>query len=209
MDKSTSNALTDDAKALTAMRMQIDRIVPIPPEEWAFFAARTSRRTLLQHDHFVRAGEELDEIAFCTCGLFRLYYTTPDGAEFNKNFCTSGDFVTVYSSLLQQVPSYFSIQAMADSELIVFRYSDFKPLYDRHACWERLGRVIAEMLYLHKETRERELLLYSAEERYRLFLQRYASLSRQLPLYHVASYLGITPVALSRIRKKMTDLNLG
>ncbi|MFF2483923.1 Crp/Fnr family transcriptional regulator [Paenibacillus sp. NPDC058071] len=202
MDKLSGTHTSDDSKALNAMRVHINPMVSIPTEEWEYFAARTSRRNLRQHDHFVRAGEENSEIAFCTHGLFRLYYTMADGAEYNKNFCTSGDFITMYSSLLQQVPSYFSIQAMADSELIIFNYEDFKQLYNRHACWERLGRVIAERLYLQKETRERELLLYSAEERYRLFLQRFDSLSEQIPLYHVASYLGITPVALSRIRKK-------
>jgi CRP-like cAMP-binding protein len=102
------------------------------------------------------------------------------------------------------MPSYFSVQSLADSELITFRYKDFQALYDRHVCWERLGRIIAEQLFINKETRERELLLLSAEARYRMFLERYGHLSGQIPQYHVASYLGITPVALSRIRRSLT-----
>jgi CRP-like cAMP-binding protein len=193
-------------EALSIMCSQINRVVPVPTEEWERFSSLTSYRRITKNSHFAQANEPISEIGFCVNGLFRLYYTTADGNEFNKNFCASGDFVTCYSALLQHVPAYFSIQALADSSLITIAYADFEALRPRHLCWEQLGRLVAEMLYLNKETRERELLLLSAEERYRLFMQRFGELCEQIPLYHAASYLGITPVALSRIRRK---LNLG
>jgi CRP-like cAMP-binding protein len=137
-------------------------------------------------------------------GLFRLYYTTPDGAEYNKNFCGQNEFVASYSSLLMNKPAYFSIQALMDGELLVVRFQDFEALCDRHACWEKLGRKISERMFISKEKRERELLMYSAEERYRQFLGQYKHLENRIPQYHIASYLGITPVALSRIRRRLT-----
>lgn len=176
----------------------------IPSEEWDAFAAITERRIVPKLRHFVEAGDCTEAVGFCIGGLFRLYYTTPDGVEFNKSFCASGEFVASYGALLQGIPSYFSIQALMDSELVVFRYHDYKALYDRHPCWERLGRLIAEQLFVSKETRERELLLLSAEDRYRLFLERYGPVAAAIPQYHIASYLGITPVALSRIRRRLT-----
>jgi CRP-like cAMP-binding protein len=75
--------------------------------------------------------------------------------------------------------------------------------YDRHACWERLGRKNAEQLVLIKEAREKELLLDSLEVRYQRFLQEFPGLADRIPQYHIASYLGVTDVALSRIRKKI------
>ncbi|MBO9606206.1 MAG: Crp/Fnr family transcriptional regulator [Paenibacillaceae bacterium] len=183
---------------------QLKNKVAIPPEEWRAFAAMTERRKVPKLHHFVEAGERTETVGFCIGGLFRLYYATPDGAEFNKSFCLPGEFVASYGALLQDVPSYFSIQALTDSELVVFRYREYRTLYDRHPCWERFGRLIAEQLFVSKETRERELLLLSAEARYRLFLERYGPLASAIPQYHIASYLGITPVALSRIRRRLT-----
>ncbi|MNI08038.1 hypothetical protein D3C73_610620 [compost metagenome] len=116
----------------------------------------------------------------------------------------NNEFITSYSSLLQNAPSFFAIQALMDSQLIVIPYSDFQSLFARHICWERLGRIIVEQLFVKKETRERELLLLSAEARYLLFLEKYGQVVKHIPQYHIASYLGITPVALSRIRKKLT-----
>jgi CRP-like cAMP-binding protein len=193
-------------QALNAMHAKLNLLVPIPTEEWDFFSLLTSHRIIAKNSCFVQMGESIVDIGFCVNGLFRLYYTTADGNEFNKNFCTNGDFVTCYSALLQNVPAFFSIQALANSSLITVEYRHFQSLRTRHICWEQLARLVAEMLYLHKETRERELLLLSAEERYLRFMRRFGPLADQIPLYHAASYLGITPVALSRIRRR---LNLG
>ncbi|MCH1627792.1 Crp/Fnr family transcriptional regulator [Ferdinandcohnia quinoae] len=198
-----NSKMTLDSNALNMLYTHLNQVVPIPSEEWDFFLTLISYRSIQKNSHFVQTDDDINEIGFCVKGLFRLYYVTPDGNEFNKNFCKAGDFVTCYSALLQNAPSYFSIQALSESHLIIFKYQDFQALRNRHMCWERLGSFIAEMLYLNKEIRERELLLFSAEKRYRLFLERFSSISEQIPIYHAASYLGITPVALSRIRRKI------
>lgn len=189
---------------MSGLREQLKSKIAIPPEEWDVFVSITERRTVAMLRHFAHAGERTETVGYCIGGLFRLYYITPDGAEFNKSFCMPGEFVASYGALLQDIPSYISIQALTDSELVVFRYRDYKMLYDRHPCWERFGRLIAEQLFVSKETRERELLLLSAEDRYRLFLERYGPVAAVIPQYHIASYLGITPVALSRIRRRLT-----
>ncbi|MFD0674720.1 Crp/Fnr family transcriptional regulator [Cohnella sp. GCM10027633] len=181
-----------------------DRLVEIPPAEREYFRTLVDRRSVPAQSHFARAGEPTADIGFCLSGLFRLYYTTPDGTDYNKNFCGQNEFVASYSSLLMGEPSYFSIQALMDSELLVVRFRDFEALFDRHACWGKLGRLIAQHMFVSKERRERELLMLSAEERYRQFLGRYKHLENKVPQYHIASYLGITPVALSRIRGRLT-----
>jgi len=180
------------------------KVSPIPDEELLAFKELSVATTITKNDHFIRAGDFANSIGFCVSGIFRFYYTTQDGDEFNKSFCSNNDFIASYSSLLINVPSYFSIQALRNSEIITIRYKDFQSLYARHVCWERIGRIVIEQLYVKKEMRERELLLLSAESRYLLFLERYGHMVKHIPQYHIASYLGITPVALSRIRKKLT-----
>jgi len=183
---------------------RLQQIAPIPESEWEQFRKACSIQTVAKHAHWVREGESFDSIALCAKGLFRLYYTTSDGGEYNKSFCSAHDFVASYGALLAGAPSHFSIQALADSRLLTVRYSDFRSFYDRHPCWERFGRILVEQLYMKKELREREFLLLSAEARYLKFLERYGELEALIPQYHIASYLGITPVALSRIRRKLT-----
>lgn len=184
----------------------LGQLVPIPPEEQRAFLSLSTDIRLSKGDLWIREGDPVDSVGICAEGLLRLFYTTPDGAEYNKSFCVKHDFVASYSALLLGVPSFLSVQALTDSRLIVIRHADLQALYDRHPCWERLGRRLAERLFMKKETRERDLLLLPAEARYRLFLEQYGPMLPHIPQYHIASYLGITPVALSRIRKK---INLG
>jgi CRP-like cAMP-binding protein len=100
------------------------------------------------------------------------------------------------------MPARFSIQALEESHLLVCNLQPVVELFDQHRCWERLGRKLAEQLYIKKETREAEFLLDDAETRYNNFQRAYPGLEHRLAQYHVASYLGITPVALSRIRRR-------
>lgn len=184
----------------------LQEISPISREEWIAFRELAEFKAVKKNSHLIRAGEFADSIGVCVSGLFRLYYITPDGDEFNKSFCAKHDFVASYSSLLLNSPSFFSIQALMNSELVVIGYRELQSLYSRHVGWERLSRVLIEHLYVKKETREQELLMFSAEDRYAIFLKKYGHMIKHIPQYQIASYLGTTPVALSRIRKK---INLG
>ncbi|MFD0590324.1 Crp/Fnr family transcriptional regulator [Paenibacillus sp. GCM10027627] len=195
-----------DEQLWTKLYSIIPAAVCVPLEEWTGLGRLASRRSIAKGQLWVRSGDPVDSIGLCSKGLFRLYYTTPDGSEFNKSFCSQHDFVAPYSALLQGTAACLSIQALMDSEILAIRYADFVSLYDRHPGWNRFGRLIAEQLFLKKELRERELLFLSAEERYRLFQEQFGKAASNIPQYHIASYLGITPVALSRIRRR---LNLG
>jgi CRP-like cAMP-binding protein len=108
-----------------------------------------------------------------------------------------------FQSLVLGEPCGFFIQALERTETIVLPNRVLNEFYDRHPCWERIGRRNAENLALFKEMREKEFLLDSLETRYRRFLKDYPSLTDRIPQYHIASYLGVTDVALSRIRKKI------
>jgi CRP-like cAMP-binding protein len=77
-------------------------------------------------------------------------------------------------------------------------------LYDKFPDLERVGRRLAEFYFVDKEQREIEIVLLDAEKRYQIFLQQYPGLSQLIPQYHIASYLGVTPTQLSRIRRKLT-----
>lgn len=180
-------------------------LADIPNEEWLEFQAICSPRAYQKNDYFAESGKETELIGYCISGLFRLYYETSEGEDYNKSFCAENEFISSYSSLLLSSPSILSIQALEPSELIVFRYTDWINIQERHICWERIGRKLAEAAFIKKEGRERKLLLQSAKINYQNFLEEYPNLHERIPLYHIASYLGITSVALSRIRRKIAE----
>jgi CRP-like cAMP-binding protein len=143
---------------------------------------------------------------FIVQGLVRFFYLTEDGKEFNKHFAMENRYAGSFHSFVLNEPCGFSIQAMEKTRTLVLPYQLLSELYERHACWERMGRTNAERLALIKEAREKELLLDSLEVRYRRVLQEFPGLVDRISQYHIASYLGVTPVALSRVRRK---INLG
>jgi CRP-like cAMP-binding protein len=184
-----------------AIRQVINHMVSPPEVELERLLKLFSQRTLEQGALFLQAGNRSTELAFVNSGLLRFFYQTEDGKEFNKSFIPENEFAAAYSAFLIDMPARFSIQAMDESHLLVCDLKSVIDLFDQHSCWERLGRMLAEQLYVKKEIREAEFLLDDAETRYHNFQIAYPGLEDRLTQYHVASYLGITPVALSRIRR--------
>lgn len=185
------------------LRYVLNQITPIPDLEWNFFTQKLEWRTLEKNEMLLHNHESCQHIYFCSSGLLRMCYITEDGEEFNKSFITSNNFFTSYSSMILGLPSFFSIQAMEPTEIAFFSKKTLDQLFLRHCCWETLGRKLVENLYVKKELKERQLLIHSAKERYRIFLKEFPDLESRISQYQIASYLGISPVSLSRIRKEM------
>ena len=89
-----------------------------------------------------------------------------------------------------------------NSEIVVINYHLWKELFEDKICWHKLLITILEKAFCKKEKREREFLLYNAQERYESFLTSYPNLENRIRQHVIASYLGITPVALSRLKNK-------
>lgn len=192
-----------EQKRLEQFKMIVDSLVTVPKSEWEFFIQHLSERTFEKNEYLVRAGDVVKNFYFINKGLVRFFYSTEDGKEFNKHFAMENGFAGSFHSLILHKPCSFFIQALEKTEIIVLPNHILNEFYDRHPSWERLGRKNAEQLALIKEAREKELLLDSLEIRYRRFLKQFPGLADRIPQYHIASYLGVTDVALSRIRKKI------
>lgn len=173
----------------------------VPPPSFDEFAASFRNRTLEKGEFFVRAGERSDAVALVCSGVARMFYTRADGKEFNKGFVSAPDFMSVLESLITKEPGRLNIQALAPMQLFVGSYSRFAASFERDRYWERLGRRIVEQVYVKKARREASLLMDTAAERYRDFMAEHRALAESVPDYHVAAYLGITPEALSRLKR--------
>lgn len=174
-----------------------------PAESWRQLQALIQPKRLEPGQSWQRAGETPRAIALLSSGLLRMFYLRSDGREFNKAFIRSGQWVGALDALVVDEPSRITIQALRASELLTLSYPEFDALCDRDLYWSRFARKLVERTYVVKVRREASLLLDSAEQRYRSFLRDYADVENDIADYQIASYLGITPVALSRIKKRL------
>lgn len=151
---------------------------------------------------FIEAGETPKTFGFVTQGLFRFLYTDQDGKEYTKVFMPEHSFVSSYSAMVLNQASHFSIEALEDSEVLTISYSNWLELKESHPCWNALLIKVLEKAFIMKEAREREFLFLDAESRYQIFIERFPNLEHRLKQHMVASYLGIAPESLSRLKKK-------
>jgi CRP-like cAMP-binding protein len=185
----------------TDIKRYLRSLAPLPDSEIEYCTSLMSLRKMQAGEFFFQQGAECLDIGFSLSGLLYSYYTDNEGRTYVKKFNVSNSPVACYASLIMKKMATYSCGALDDSVICTINYEDYKRLYDRHPSWQQVGRQIAEKLYIEKELREHQLLTLSARERYDAFFRQYSELADKIPQYLIASYIGITPVALSRIRK--------
>ncbi|MCG8686840.1 MAG: Crp/Fnr family transcriptional regulator [Desulfobacterales bacterium] len=196
------------ASLLDALQRQIFPDAPAPAGKMQNLADCFIHRSAPRNNMLVRAGEKWRKVFYIHQGLIRLYYTDTRGREFNKGFFREGEFLWPIAPSAREKESLFTIAALEDLVVSVCPFPAFRKWLDQHGAWEKFALPYAESMAEQKFKREYEFLLNPAMERFRHFLEAYPELAGRIPDYHIASYLGITPVALSRI-KNTSDLNLG
>lgn len=160
-------------------------------------------KVLKKGEYLIHQGEVEQEVAFVCKGLMRYYYITLSGDDVTKHFGLEDDFTTSYASLIYQRPTAYNIVAEEDSHLLLITYEDYSQQIESQHKWERLARLYAEKIYNIKEIREASLLTMDAKERYKAFLTQYPTLESRVKQKHIATYLGIHPVSLSRLKKEL------
>lgn len=151
---------------------------------------------------YIETGQLADSILYVVEGLLRSYYLSPKGEEINKHFFLEGSFVAPLTSLVTAQPSPVNIACLETSTVLVANYQRVLQFYEKYPEFNKIGRVLVEYAWIGKERRETQLIMLDARQRYMEFLDEYPGLERRIPQYHIASYLGITPVQLSRIRSQ-------
>ena len=190
-------------KALNSLRAAAEKIIAIPDEEWAFLLSKYEYRTFPKGAFLAKPGEMADHSYTILKGVVRVFYADDEGREFNKSFFIENTTVCSFSSLLFGEPCRYHIQALEDTTAASCSKAINEELWERHPCWEHLKRHELQQYLLFKEKREKEFILDTLEERYRVFLGEYPDLCTRIPQYHIASYLGVTDVALSRMRSRL------
>jgi CRP-like cAMP-binding protein len=151
---------------------------------------------------FIEIGEVSSSIGFICRGLFR-FYQMKDSIEITSDFAFEKSFITSYTSLITREPSKVAVQALENSVMLAISYEKLIEYYNEKQKYERIGRLLAEQAFMQNERHLLSFLSDSAEERYKNLIDTAPHFIQKIPLVHIASYLGIKPETLSRIRKKI------
>lgn len=178
-----------------------DSLVPLNEAEWNSFISGMRPLSLAKGDHFLRTGEVCDRIGFIGSGVVRTYHMK-DGEDVTTEISMDGMYCTNYVSFLTRKPSTRAMVALEPVEMLVFDHAHLQALYSKSAAAERMGRRIAETIYICGEERNEQFLLESAENRYMRLMKEQPEVFQRIPLKYIASYLGVRPESLSRIRSR-------
>ena len=184
------------------LKAYLFKLVDFTESEMIKFTSLFSENHLQKNDYLAVAGEYSTKFIFITKGVMRAFFRNSNGDEYNKTFFTAPGFVGALSSLVTKQPNLINIQCLTNCTVLLADYEQVTKLYDDFPKIERLSRILAEHYFVSKETREIELAMLDASERYTIFQKMHPDLEHLIPQYHIASYLGITPTQLSRIRAK-------
>lgn len=192
-----------DENQLKVLCTNLNKISPISDNEWEIAKPFFDYNYFEKKEHVVEMEEIVDKLYFITSGMARYYYLTEDGKEFNKSFQVAGQVLTSISSLVNKTLSPFYIETIIPTECISITYNNLKLLGEKSPQWNRLNFSLLEQVLIRKEGREADFLLLDATQRYEKFLKEFSDVATKIPNYHIASYLGITEVRLSRIRNNL------
>lgn len=149
---------------------------------------------------YLKAGHYSERIAYVKSGLLRSYFTL-NNKETTTFFARPGTISVDLHSFLRKIPSKESIQAIEDTEVFYIKAKSLYKLYEGSWKWQQVGRLIMEHYFVESEERTIRLQSKSAQELYEYFVLKHPDVIRLAPLSYIASYLGMTPETLSRIRR--------
>ena len=195
----------DETLAFGTMKKSLEEQFQAELSDWNCFIELFSIKKLDVNEDWVKAGEHCSQFGFIVSGLMRIYYIDHAGNEVNEGFYDKGRLIGPVSSMVSNEPCQYYIQALEPLELMVADYRKFHEVgYDKPD-WLRFEIKFMQQIYLRSARRDAQLLLGNAEQRYRWFCKEYPDLIKRIPQYQIASYLGVTPVTLSRLRKKANE----
>ncbi len=189
---------------MTTLTENIDQIVSLTSEEKEAIENAYGHMKLRKGELWIRQGRMCDQVAYVVSGHLRNYFIEDAGNEVTCFFVPPDSFITAFTSFLTNTPTHENIAALEDTTLRVISKKALEGLSESIPKLQIFRRVIAENLFIMMEKRIAMLQSQTAHERYERMLRENPDIVLSVPLQYIASFLGITPQHLSRLRKELT-----
>jgi CRP-like cAMP-binding protein len=185
------------------IKKYFEKLVFMSERDWQIFSSKLIRREFKKKTVILKIGEKENYLSFIQRGIVRKCIPQEfDDLTFEFGF--AGNFVSAYEYFLMKQPASYQLETITDTSMWSLTFDDLQIIYDSTDIGNTLGRLASEDLYMKKSRRELSLLTQTAEERYLHLFTEQPQLFLNIPLKYIASYIGITPQALSRIRKRIS-----
>lgn len=181
----------------------IDQIEPMSNSDWNLFSSKLKKKVISKKTSLLKIGEIENSLSFISNGVVRLFIPKEEN-DITFGFVFENEFVLGYDSFITRTPSLYQIETLTDSTLWQISFDDLQDIYSETETGNIIGRKMAENMFLIKSKRELSFLNKTAEERYLELFQERPKLLKYIPQKYIASYIGVTPQALSRIRKRIS-----
>jgi CRP-like cAMP-binding protein len=183
----------------------VSRHITLTAEEEARFTSILKKKTLRKKQYLLQAGDVCRYECFVNKGCLRTYLVDEKGQEHIVQFGIEEWWIGDMYSFITGQPGLYHIDALEDSELLLIEKPQWEKMFVEIPKFERFFRILLQNAFVSMQRRIAENMSLSAEERYTNFLQRFPQFEQRLPQRQIASFLGITPESLSRIRKQMME----
>jgi CRP-like cAMP-binding protein len=185
------------------IRQHFKKVVTLSDKDWQVFSSKLVKCHFPKKALVLEAGQTEEYLSFIETGVIRFVIPHREN-ELTFGFAFEHSFVSAYDSFLTQTPSAYQLETLSQTVLWRLTYTDLQHIYRETKIGNTIGRFASEELFLKKAKRELSLLNATAEERYLTLFTEQPHLLKRIPLKYIASYIGITPQALSRIRRRIS-----
>lgn len=176
----------------------VEAIAPIPSAFWTLLEQRSKEATLEKGQLYAKSGDRVKYISFLLSGIIRIYHLDNQGNEWNKAFIEANAFLLSNINIEDKSQVYF--EALTDCKILKVPITLFVESLKNYPALQKVYQYELGELFKRKSAREVSFMELTAKERYLKFKQSFPHLLNKIPQYHIASYLGITPTQLSRIK---------
>ena len=176
-------------------------MIDVSEDELNDFLSQAITKTFKRQETVSRPNAIPNEIFFINKGLIRVLITDNDGTEHTTHFALENQFISDYSNFMQKRPSYYTLQAVEETQLEVLPRSAIEWGYRNLKEGQKMGRLIAEFYFIYQDERIKNMYARTSKQRYDSITDVFPNIHNRVPQHMIASYLGVTPVHLSRLKK--------
>jgi len=183
----------------------IKRYVPLTEDDEKEFISIVRETRVKKRQFIVQPGFICTHQTYVVKGALRVYFVSNEGIDHTIQFAIEDWFISDFNSYISQTPASLFVEALEDSIVQQLAYNDVESLCDKNPKFEKFFRLTAQKAFAYSQRRVLSNLGKSAEEKYLDFLSLYPSIVHRVPQYTIASYLGMSPEFLSKVRKRLSN----
>jgi CRP-like cAMP-binding protein len=187
------------------IRAVMKQMIHVSEEELNNFLSQAITKTFKRQEIISHPNVVPNEIFFINKGIIRVVIADNEGSEHTIHFALENQFIADYSNFIQKFPSFYSLQTLEETQVVVLPRSSIEWGYKNLREGQKMGRLIAEYYFIYQDDRIKNLYVRSPKERYDKITEVFPNIHNRVPQHMIASYLGITPIHLSRLKKAELD----